>query len=94
VTLGEKGLKIFDKNGHLEHIPTFARDVFDVSGAGDTVIATLTLCLTIGLDIRQSAIIANHAAGAVCGKRGVQPVEIEDIMKSVLQNHLIDENSE
>ncbi|MCL2063103.1 MAG: D-glycero-beta-D-manno-heptose-7-phosphate kinase [Candidatus Cloacimonetes bacterium] len=80
ITLGEKGLKIFDKNNNVSHIPTFAKEVFDVSGAGDTVISVLTLCLSVGLDIKTSAIIANHAAGAVCGKRGIHPATVNDIL--------------
>jgi rfaE bifunctional protein kinase chain/domain len=82
LTMGENGLKIFDNDDNVIHIPTFAREVFDVSGAGDTVISVLTLCLTIGLDIQTSAIIANHAAGAVCGKKGIHPATIDDIILS------------
>ena len=83
VTLGERGLKIFSSDGNIIHIPTFAREVFDVSGAGDTVISVITLCLSVGLDIETSAIIANHAAGAVCGKRGIHPANVEDILVSI-----------
>ena len=80
ITLGEKGLMIFEKEKETIQIPTFAKEVFDVSGAGDTVISVLTLCLSIGLDIKTSAIIANHAAGAVCGKRGIHPATREDVL--------------
>jgi len=83
VTLGEKGLKIFDKSGLRFDVPTFAREVYDVSGAGDTVIATLTLSLSVGVDIHMSAIIANHAAGIVCNKRGVHPATIDEILHSL-----------
>ena len=82
ITLGEKGLVAFDNQKNVLKIPTFAKEVFDVSGAGDTVISVLTLCLAIGLDIKTSSIIANHAAGAVCGKRGINPVCIDDIILS------------
>ena len=53
-----------------QHIPTFARSVFDVTGAGDTVIATLTLALTSGLSIEDACLISNYAAGVVVGKIG------------------------
>jgi rfaE bifunctional protein kinase chain/domain len=83
ITLGERGLMIYNKKSDLIKIPTFAKEVFDVSGAGDTVISVLTLCLACKLDIKTSAIIANHAAGAVCGKRGIHPATEEDIVLSV-----------
>ena len=83
ITLGEKGLMIFDKENNVTQIPTFAKEVFDVSGAGDTVISVLTLCLSVGLDIKTSAIIANQAAGAVCGKRGIHPASVEDILEGI-----------
>jgi bifunctional ADP-heptose synthase (sugar kinase/adenylyltransferase) len=83
ITLGERGLVIFNKKNEIINIPTFAKEVFDVSGAGDTVISVLTLCLACGLDIKTSAIIANHAAGAVCAKRGIHPATVEDIILSV-----------
>jgi rfaE bifunctional protein kinase chain/domain len=86
ITLGEKGLMILDRENNLTNIPAYAKEVFDVSGAGDTVISVLTLCLSIGLDIKTSAIIANHAAGAVCGKRGIHPATAEDIILSIKQN--------
>ena len=91
ITLGEKGLIIFDKEKNITQIPTFAKEVFDVCGAGDTVISVLTLCLSIGLDIKTSAIIANHAAGAVCGKRGINPATADDITMSVKYNNFLGE---
>jgi len=83
ITLGDRGLIVLDNHQEITRIPTFAQEVFDVSGAGDTVISALTLCLAAKLDIRTSAIIANHAAGAVCGKRGIHAVTPEDIIASV-----------
>lgn len=91
ITRGEKGLIIFDKNQNVSTIPTFAREVFDVSGAGDTVISVLTLCLSSGLNIQDSAFIANHAAGAVCGKMGIAPATEKDIILSVEYNELMSE---
>jgi len=90
ITLGEKGLVSFDRDLDMIYIPTFAKEVFDVSGAGDTVISALTLCLSIGLDIRAASVIANHAAGAVCGKRGIHPVTIDDILLSMKYHSVID----
>ena len=86
VTLGEKGLLLFDKDHKITKIPTFAKEIFDVSGAGDTVISVITICLACALDIETSAIIANHAAGAVCGKRGIHPATAEDILNSMKYN--------
>lgn len=94
ITLGEKGLKIFDKEKQIVQIPTFAKEVFDVSGAGDTVISVLTLCLATGCDIKTSAIIANHAAGAVCGKKGIHPANFDDIVLSAKYIELLRENKQ
>ncbi len=70
VTLGEQGMRLFEKNGRLVNIPTVAQEVFDVSGAGDTVIATFTLALAVGASLTEAAYIANYAAGVVVGKLG------------------------
>jgi len=86
ITRGEKGLTIFTPGYEPIHIPTFAQEVFDVSGAGDTVISTLTLCLAAGCNIRRAAIVANHAAGSVCGKVGIHPARPEDIVASFHAN--------
>ncbi len=83
VTLGEKGMLIFEHDRNIFSLPTYAREVFDVSGAGDTVISTLTLALTLTNSILESAIIANHAAGVVCGKQGTSPTNWEEIRESV-----------
>jgi D-glycero-beta-D-manno-heptose-7-phosphate kinase len=82
ITRGEKGLAVFDDSSHRTDIPTFAQQVFDVSGAGDTAISVLTLALCSGAEINSAAVIANHAAGAVCGKIGIQPVYPEEIFSS------------
>ncbi|MCK9604118.1 MAG: D-glycero-beta-D-manno-heptose-7-phosphate kinase [Candidatus Omnitrophica bacterium] len=70
VTLGEHGMQLFEKNGRVTHIPTVAQAVFDVSGAGDTVISTFTLGLCCGGTLLQAAHLANYAAGIVVGKVG------------------------
>ena len=63
-------MKLFQKDGTLTHIPTVAQEVFDVSGAGDTVISTFTLGLSSGATPLEAAHIANYAAGIVVGKIG------------------------
>lgn len=82
VTRGALGMSIFS-DGEVRHLPTVAREVFDVSGAGDTVISVLTLAWISGASIDQAAKIANHAAGVVCGKRGTAVVSIAEILESL-----------
>ena len=67
---GERGMSVFEKDKKAVHLPTTAREVFDVTGAGDTVIATAALALLTGATIREAAIMANAAAGIVVGKIG------------------------
>jgi len=79
ITLGEHGMCLFRPAKKPHHIPTVAQEVFDVSGAGDTVIATLTLALAARADAVEAAEISNHAAGVVVGKVGTatcSPVEL------------------
>ncbi len=83
ITRGEKGLTVFTKGVKPVSIPTFAMEVYDVSGAGDTVISTLTLCMAAGCDVASAALIANHAAGKVCGKVGIHPIHPEEIIDSL-----------
>ncbi len=75
LTRSEKGMSLFEKNGTVSHIPTIARKVADVSGAGDTVIATLTAMLAGGATIREAALLANCAGGIVCGEVGIVPID-------------------
>ncbi len=70
VTLGEHGMQLFERSGRVTHIPTVAQEVFDVSGAGDTVISVFTLALACGASRLEAAHIANFAAGIVVGKVG------------------------
>jgi len=83
ITMGEKGMTLFEKNGKITHIPTFAKEVYDIVGAGDTSVATLTLALASGASFEQAAIIANHAAGITVGKIGTSTVSIEELKKSI-----------
>lgn len=83
ITLGEHGMYLFEHHKTPIPIPTMARQVFDVSGAGDTVISVFTLCLAAGTDKASAAKIANLAAGIVVGKIGTQAVELEELKESL-----------
>jgi rfaE bifunctional protein kinase chain/domain len=83
VTKGEKGMSLFEKNGKITSIPTFAKEVYDIIGAGDTVVATVALALASGASFEEAAIIANHAAGITVGKIGTSDVSTEEIRKSI-----------
>ena len=84
LTLSEHGVFISSENGH-KLIPAHIRDIADVSGAGDTVIATAALCLASGLDIFKTATIANLAGGLVCEHVGVVPIDKEQLLKEAKQ---------
>ncbi|MBW7886885.1 MAG: D-glycero-beta-D-manno-heptose-7-phosphate kinase [Bacteroidetes bacterium] len=86
LTRSEKGMTLFEKNGAVTHFPTKARKVADVSGAGDTVIGTLTAMLACGASIQEAAIIANHAGGIVVGEVGIVPIDAELLKNDVLEN--------
>ncbi len=86
VTRGERGLYVYSNNEETHRIPTFAREIYDVSGAGDTVISALALALCSGCDIREAAVIANHAAGIVCGKIGTATATVREIRQSIYEH--------
>ena len=79
VTLSDKGMALFDKDGLVFHQPARAREVFDVSGAGDTVIGTIAAMLATGAEYREAVHVANAAAAIVVGKLGVATVSIAEI---------------
>ncbi|HHD12073.1 MAG TPA: D-glycero-beta-D-manno-heptose-7-phosphate kinase [Deltaproteobacteria bacterium] len=86
ITRGEQGMSLFEKDRDT-HIPTVAREVYDVSGAGDTVVGVMALALSAGADYREAAVLANMAAGIVVGKVGtavVHPEELLDVIKERL----------
>lgn len=83
VTLGENGMQLFEKKGRITHIPTVAQDVFDVSGAGDTVIGTFTLSLAAGSPMIDAARISNFASGIVVGKVGIAVVTQEELLERI-----------
>jgi D-beta-D-heptose 7-phosphate kinase/D-beta-D-heptose 1-phosphate adenosyltransferase len=83
ITRGEKGMTLFDKEGKISDIPTKAREVYDVSGAGDTVVGVLSLGLASGMDLNSASQIANYAAGIVVGKLGTATVSIEELEQMI-----------
>ena len=82
ITLGEQGMLLCQRGQGPFHIPTVAREVFDVSGAGDTVIASFTLAIAAGASPVEAAIFSNHAAGVVVGKLGTAAVTPEEVLAS------------
>lgn len=80
VTLGEQGMMLFQRGQDPHHIPTRAREVYDVSGAGDTAIAVLTMALASGMSPEAAADVANHASGIVVGKLGTACVTPEELL--------------
>jgi D-glycero-beta-D-manno-heptose-7-phosphate kinase len=86
VTLSEHGMILFDRENPPYHTPTRAKDVFDVSGAGDTAIALFTLALCAGGTLQEAAEISNHGSGVVVGKFGTATLTQEELLAS-FQNH-------
>jgi len=82
ITLGELGMLLCQRGQKPFHIPTVAQEVFDVSGAGDTVIATFTLAIAAGASPLEAAILSNHAAGIVVGKIGTATTTPEELLTS------------
>lgn len=83
ITRGEHGMSLFEPDSET-HIPTVAKEVFDVSGAGDTVIGTLALSLASGASFREAAVLANFAAGVVVGKVGTATLTPKELKEAVL----------
>jgi D-beta-D-heptose 7-phosphate kinase/D-beta-D-heptose 1-phosphate adenosyltransferase len=82
VTLGELGMLLCRRNARPLHIPTIAQEIFDVSGAGDTVISAFTAAISAGASPLEAALISNHAAGIVVGKVGTATVTPEELARS------------
>jgi D-glycero-beta-D-manno-heptose-7-phosphate kinase len=83
ITRGEEGMALFENDSSVVYIPTNAQEVFDVTGAGDTVISTLALSLAAGLSILEAAILSNLAAGIVVGKLGTASVSPEELISAI-----------
>ena len=86
ITLGEHGMILFEKDAPPYHTPTKAREVFDVSGAGDTAIALYTLAICAGATSHEAAEISNHASGVVVAKLGTATLVADELTVSFAQN--------
>ena len=86
LTLGEKGMLLLKRNGSMAHVETKARHVADVSGAGDTVIATLTMAMAAGASVKESAAMANYAGGIVCGEVGIVPIDKNVLIQTIVKD--------
>lgn len=88
ITCGEKGMVLIDEDDNVNHIPTIAREVFDVTGAGDTVLSYFGCSIANGLSLYDSAVIANVAAGIKVGKVGTSTVRLEEV-EQFFNNRLV-----
>lgn len=84
ITRGEKGMILIEPNNKITNIPTRAKEVYDVTGAGDTVISTMTLALAAKADLLSAAEIANFAAGIVVGKLGTATTSLQELTKTIM----------
>lgn len=83
ITMGGDGMALFDGSEAIHHIPTFARKVFDVTGAGDTVIGTVALALASGADLLTACTLANYAAGVVVAQVGAATATVHDLVETI-----------
>ncbi|MBW2708770.1 MAG: D-glycero-beta-D-manno-heptose-7-phosphate kinase [Deltaproteobacteria bacterium] len=83
ITQGKDGMTLFEREGAVTHIPTVAKKVFDVTGAGDTVISAISLGLAVGMDLKAAAYVANVAAGIVVGEVGTSAATAEVVKKAI-----------
>lgn len=86
VTLSQKGMMLFEDNGEVNSVPAKARHVSDVSGAGDTVIATIAAAVCGGASMREAATLANIAAGVVCQEPGIVSIETPQLLQAVAKD--------
>jgi D-beta-D-heptose 7-phosphate kinase/D-beta-D-heptose 1-phosphate adenosyltransferase len=84
ITRGAEGMSLLLNGADAVHIPAVARNVFDVTGAGDTVVSTLAVALAAGATLQQAARLANMAAGIVVGKVGTATVTLDELLKGIL----------
>lgn len=85
ISRGEEGMTLFRPSRPMKHFPTAAREVFDVTGAGDTVLAAAALALAAGASFEEAAVLANRAAGIVIGKLGTAAVSAEELLAELRQ---------
>src|SRR5439155_264312 len=83
ISRGEEGMALFKRGGGMRAFPTLAHEVFDVTGAGDTVLATCALALGAGGTLEEATVLANHAAGVVVGKIGTATVAADELARDV-----------
>jgi D-beta-D-heptose 7-phosphate kinase/D-beta-D-heptose 1-phosphate adenosyltransferase len=83
ITRGGKGMSLFEEDGRVSHIPAAAKEVFDVTGAGDTVVGAMALALGSKATMVEAAQISNYAAGVVVGKRGTATVSLAEVRRSL-----------
>jgi len=88
ITRGEQGMSLFEAGKAVVHIPTVAREVYDVTGAGDTVMGALSLALAAEADMHTAAVLANYAAGVVVGKRGTATVTRAELQRALQDGKL------
>lgn len=88
ITRGEQGMSLAGRSGDIHHLPTRAQEVFDVTGAGDTVIATLAVAMAAGQSVEASTALANLAAGIVVGKLGTASVSARELQQGLLEQRL------
>jgi len=83
ITRGDRGMMLFERDNEPVKVKTAAREVYDVTGAGDTVIATLAAALAAGASMTEAALLANHAAGIVVGKLGTATATMDEVLESI-----------
>jgi len=88
ITRGAHGMSLIEKGGSVMHIPTQAREVYDVTGAGDSSIATLSLAVGAGSSLREAVILANQTAGIKVGKRGTATVSARELANAFESGHV------
>ena len=79
ITRGEEGMSLFESDGSMTHFPTMAREVYDVTGAGDTVVGSFVVARTAGAGLKEAALISNHAAGIAVGGVGTTAVSFDQL---------------
>lgn len=84
ITRGEQGMSLFEKGGRVTHLPTVAREVFDVTGAGDTVISSFMMAVGAGATLPEAAVLSNHAAGVVIREIGATTLTLEELRAAAL----------
>src|SRR4029077_11860403 len=86
VTRGADGMSLFEASGRVTHLPTAAREVYDVTGAGDTVVSVVALALAAGADFPDACMLANHAAGQVIREVGTASCSPSALMASLVES--------